>query len=608
MNKKLALLIGVDEYGDLPVLTMPSTDVTELGRILGDSHIGGFDDIKSLLNQGRATVETAVEEFFAQRSRDDLLLLYFSGHGIRSDTDGRLYLAQKDTRRERLRSTAVSASFITELMDESRSQRQVLVLDCCHSGAFSKGFKGETSGSVGTRQAFEGNGRGRIVLTASDATQFAWEDNTLIGSPAENSVFTRFLIEGLRTGEADQDGDGIVTVDEWYEFARHRVMASTTKQKPQIWTYKGEGKIELATVPERVLKRAELPHDIQHALESSLPSVRAAVINELERMARGRHRGVSLAATDALRELLDDDSRLVRTTAQNSLQSLEQGQRDGAASAKAEELRREQEAAVKAEQQRQEREAAARAEQERLEQEAATKAEQERLKQEAAAKAEQERIEIVEKAKADRKAWEIAEKAKAERKAREIAERAKAERKAREIAERAKAEREARELAEKVEAEREARELAEKVEAERKALATPEREQIVDGQLPPLPDLSAEGTWLPFSSGAAGLTLLWLWVHRRRGTALILLLFDGLFVGMKSSGLRDAFGWPCVVYWIVTTLYFGGQGSRIAAEVKNYKLVSELRDGERAWTQWGMIFLSIQAFVVLILIVLLLIG
>jgi len=77
---------------------------------------------------------------------------------------------------------------------------------------------------------------------------------------------------------------------------------------------------------------------------------------------------------------------------------------------------------------------------------------------------------------------------------------------------------------------------------------------------------------------------------------------------MKSSGLRDAFGWPCVVYWIVTTLYFGGQGSRIAAEVKNYKLVSELRDGERAWTQWGMIFLSIQAFVVLILIVLLLIG
>jgi uncharacterized caspase-like protein len=217
MNKKLALLIGVDEYGDLPVLTMPSTDVTELGRILGDSHIGGFDDIKSLLNQGRATVETAVEEFFAQRSRDDLLLLYFSGHGIRSDTDGRLYLAQKDTRRERLRSTAVSASFITELMDESRSQRQVLVLDCCHSGAFSKGFKGETSGSVGTGQAFEGNGRGRIVLTASDATQFAWEDNTLIGSPAENSVFTRFLIEGLRTGEADQDGDEAPRHGEHYE-------------------------------------------------------------------------------------------------------------------------------------------------------------------------------------------------------------------------------------------------------------------------------------------------------------------------------------------------------------------------------------------------------
>ena len=43
------------------------------------------------------------------------------------------------------------------------------------------------------------------MLTASDATQYSFEGDKLLGSGSA-SVFTRHLVEGLRTGAADQDG------------------------------------------------------------------------------------------------------------------------------------------------------------------------------------------------------------------------------------------------------------------------------------------------------------------------------------------------------------------------------------------------------------------
>ena len=66
-------------------------------------------------------------------------------------------------------------------MDRSHSKQLVLILDCCHSGAFGYGAKGVQGASVGTATAFEGTGRGRVVLTATDSTQYAWEGDQVSG-------------------------------------------------------------------------------------------------------------------------------------------------------------------------------------------------------------------------------------------------------------------------------------------------------------------------------------------------------------------------------------------------------------------------------------------
>ena len=245
MGERLALVIGNSDYTDPSIaqLTGPNADATTFADLLGNPAIGDFK-IEIAVNWSTEDIRLAIARLCAKRKRADLLLLYFSGHGI-LDVRGRLCLATKDTQREFLSATAVSASFISDEMDNSGSRRQVIILDCCHSGAFARGTKGATGTSVGTAIAFEGNGFGRTVLTATDATQFAWEGDKVVGKP-QSSVFTRHLIEGLRTGGADLDNDGFISLGELYEYVYEGVLRDTPSQTPSKWAFKQQGDIILA--------------------------------------------------------------------------------------------------------------------------------------------------------------------------------------------------------------------------------------------------------------------------------------------------------------------------------------------------------------------------
>jgi tetratricopeptide (TPR) repeat protein len=249
VNRKLGLVIGNSAYRDstLARLDTPDVDVGDLADVLLDPDIGAFDDVKVLVNASSNIVRRAISSFFAAKGREDLLLFYFSGHGV-LDTHGRLFLAVKDTERPLLRATAIPAAFITDEMNNSRSQRQLLILDCCHSGAFARGTKGSLGASVGTSSAFEGTGYGRVVMTATDATQYAWEGDQTIGEPV-NSVFTHYLIGGLKSGAADANNDGRITIDELYDYAYGQVVKETPEQTPGKWTYKEQGEIVIAQNP-----------------------------------------------------------------------------------------------------------------------------------------------------------------------------------------------------------------------------------------------------------------------------------------------------------------------------------------------------------------------
>lgn len=187
----------------------------------------------TLINGSTEAIRREIARLFTKKRRDDLLLLYFSGHGV-LDVKGRLYLAIKDTNLDLLSGTAIEAAFITKEMNDSNSRRQLLILDCCNSGAFERGMKGTPGASVHTCDVFEAIGVGRFVMTATDSTQYAWEGDLVTGE-AKNSVFTHYLIKGLE-GEAANE-EGLITFDSLYDYVHEHVVMETPKQTPCKWTY-----------------------------------------------------------------------------------------------------------------------------------------------------------------------------------------------------------------------------------------------------------------------------------------------------------------------------------------------------------------------------------
>jgi uncharacterized caspase-like protein len=322
MSGKFALIIGNTEYTDpgLAQLTAPGKDAEDFARVLQDREICAFDHVNILMNQPSSTVIETIDEFFDQKKPDDLIVLYFSGHGVRDEL-GALYLAVKNTNRFRLRSTAIKSDFIREAMDQSRSKRQVLIMDCCNSGAFAQGTKAATGVSIGTATAFEA-GYGRIILTASDSTQFAWEGDKVIGE-TDNSLFTHFLVEGLG-GEADLDGDGRITVDELYDYAYEKVRLATPKQTPSKFSSKQQGEIVLRQITRlEQIKPVLLPEELIEATEDSRTFVREGAVQQLEKLLKGKNLGLARSAREALERIeREDDSRRVSQAATQALQAI----------------------------------------------------------------------------------------------------------------------------------------------------------------------------------------------------------------------------------------------------------------------------------------------
>ena len=203
-------------------------------------------------------------------------------------------------------------------MSQCRSKRQILILDCCNSGAFSRGTKAGKQKAI-TKSTFEGNGYGHVVLTASTETQFALEGDQVL-EQTEFSLFTHFLLEGLNTGKADIDGDGSISLDELYEYTHSQVISKTPKQIPQKWGYQQQGELIIAKNPN--LKK-KLPVEILQAVESPIANVRIAIVKELSKLLQSRDVELSESAFNKLDYLKSDTHQIVSAAAKKAINEYE---------------------------------------------------------------------------------------------------------------------------------------------------------------------------------------------------------------------------------------------------------------------------------------------
>jgi YVTN family beta-propeller protein len=313
MGRRLALLIATYQYQDsgLRQLVAPAHDAESLAHVLRDPDIAGFE-VTTLVNQPHHVVGEAIGDFYRDRRRDDLTLLYFTGHGLKDD-DGRLYLAMANTRRDGLLFTSLSAEQIDRAMESCPSRQKVLILDCCYSGAYPTGRLAKADDQVHALERFQG--RGRTVLTASDATQYAFEGNQLHGDAAQ-SVFTRHLVAGIRDGSADLDGDGDITIDELYSYVYDRVVEDMPQQRP-----KKQDNVQGRTVIARNVNWS-MPAYLTNAIRSPIATDRLGAVDALAHLYRVGNELVRARTLDEVRRLADDDSRMVSAAAAAQMRAI----------------------------------------------------------------------------------------------------------------------------------------------------------------------------------------------------------------------------------------------------------------------------------------------
>ncbi|CAK8713462.1 Peptidase C14 caspase domain-containing protein [Candidatus Electrothrix gigas] len=189
-EKRYAILIGSSKYPNEPGLTelrCPEKDVDALNAVLRSSDFGGFTETFVFKNRASHEILEKIETVLADAGREDLVLIYFSGHG-KLNPAGQLCLATVNTKIKALGSTSIPVSWIKSYFDHSASQKKILLLDCCYSGAVGKDF---IRGGVDDQLQLMSQGQGTFIMTASTGIEVAVEkegDN--------NGLFTKHLVDG----------------------------------------------------------------------------------------------------------------------------------------------------------------------------------------------------------------------------------------------------------------------------------------------------------------------------------------------------------------------------------------------------------------------------
>jgi helicase len=236
----LGLFVGIDRYAS-PAdsrLTCARRDATALHAPAADT----FGVSGTLLTDGQATRSAIEREFAALAAcdRDDVVFMLFSGHGMPTHE-----LVTYNADVADLPDTCVPLSALTEWFSRIPARRLVCVLDCCFSGGM--GAKVLVSDLVPRDQTSPEatlsvlSGAGRLILTASLATEPAWEI-----TPAGHGLLTSHLLAALQGADEVRQA-GKVPVYRLLHYVTKQVTdAAATFGKKQHPAMRGQMDWELA--------------------------------------------------------------------------------------------------------------------------------------------------------------------------------------------------------------------------------------------------------------------------------------------------------------------------------------------------------------------------
>jgi len=254
-----AVVVGISDYRDSDIVPLAYAD--DDARSFRDflvsdaAGLGGFnpENVILLLNDAATTfnIRTALREWLGRATEDDLVVIYFAGHGAPHPTrPDELYLLTHDTEAGNLAGSAFPMEDVQEVIGRLDARHILVFTDACHSAGVG-GQVGRRAGADNRinaifRDQLHATSTTEFVFTASEVNQLSQEGTRWGGG---HGVFTWALMEAL-AGEADLDEDRIVRLGEMMEWTRDRVQDETLNaQSPSFNQGAFDRMLPLAIVP-----------------------------------------------------------------------------------------------------------------------------------------------------------------------------------------------------------------------------------------------------------------------------------------------------------------------------------------------------------------------
>lgn len=224
-TKIWAVVVGVASYDHMPVLRYTDDDAYRFYAFLKSLEGGAIPDeqIRVLVDEdaSRENVLGTMDEIFGQAGPNDLVIFYFSGHGLNGsflpiDFDGF--------------NNKISHEEIAKAFNKCHAKFKLCLADACHSGGLFAMRSGDDDPVLSQYyQNLAKSVAGTALIMSSKADETSLESQGL-----RQGVFSHFLIRGLK-GEADKNKDKVVTVEELYDFIAANVRDYTgNRQSPVI--------------------------------------------------------------------------------------------------------------------------------------------------------------------------------------------------------------------------------------------------------------------------------------------------------------------------------------------------------------------------------------
>lgn len=259
-DKDLYLVgIGMSRYSDSTHnLSYPVKDMQDL--ISYESSSSYFKNIHKLILQDSTFSRSSFDSiatFLEQSKSDDQVVIFYAGHGLLDDQQ-KYYLATWDMDFTQPEIEGFSFDTLEYLFEHVDSRERIMLIDACHSGLIdeysehtttvdsnNEGIKiasrgvGRLTAGPDQTDAFEmmqsmfvnlNKGSGTSIISAAGGTQFAYESEKY-----SNGLFTYAYLDGLKTGKADRDKDGGITITEIKSYVEDMVIElSNGMQKPAL--------------------------------------------------------------------------------------------------------------------------------------------------------------------------------------------------------------------------------------------------------------------------------------------------------------------------------------------------------------------------------------